>query len=159
MAELIWQHHNFEVNLISLVRILIKNFDRKGYWNSFCPHYYVCTSKVRIFWEGEIFTLFLTVFTVVKSKVKIHKILWPSQNIWTLQTWGNKDAKNDQMKLHDELMLSRDYYKQEEYKAWIDLYTPAFLIQSKERLKTFHLDRECRHSLIDSFTLGSEKTA
>ena len=107
----------------------------------------------------EIFTLFLTVFTVVKSKVKIHKILWPSQNIWTLQTWGNKDAKNDQMKLHDELMLSRDYYKQEEYKAWIDLYTPAFLIQSKERLKTFHLDRECRHSLIDSFTLGSEKTA
>ena len=32
----------------------------------------------------KIFTLLLTVCTVVKSKVKISQNLWPSQNIWTL---------------------------------------------------------------------------
>ena len=33
----------------------------------------------------EIFPLLLTVCAVVKSKERLRKILWPSQNIWTLQ--------------------------------------------------------------------------
>ena len=39
--------------------------------------------KVQVF--CEIFPLLLTVCTVVKSKGRFRKILWPSQNIWTLK--------------------------------------------------------------------------
>ena len=49
------------------------------------PKFLIRYSKVRIFWEGhkicEIFPLL-----VLQSKVRgrFRKILWPSQNIWTL---------------------------------------------------------------------------
>ena len=45
---------------------------------------FIYSEKATKFWK--IFTILLTVCTVVKSKVKIsRKFLWPSQNIWTLR--------------------------------------------------------------------------
>jgi len=48
--------------------------------------------KVRLFWESHKFlqNLHLSfVYSTIKTKVRwrLYKILWPSQNIWTLNLW------------------------------------------------------------------------
>ena len=92
-AELAYRLLLFRMLLLSTIS---SKFERKFYLTQ-CQ--YCCVEKavkfndkVKIFWEGHkiLRNLHLTFdCTVVKNKVKISKIFWPSQSIWTL-TWGTK---------------------------------------------------------------------